>query len=176
MSRQDEIRNGIRRLAGGAVPMLLRMGTVTAVDETAQTCTVHIDDGYDLDDVRLTPVEDAELLVVPVVGAWAVVASIENNEYLNIVVSVSAVQKIVVKADMLTINGGTLGGIVNVETLISELKAIKDDLNMLKSKFQSWKVVPNDGGGALKTAIAAWSAVKLRPTDRDALVDDKITH
>ena len=144
MSRQDEIRNGIRRLAGGAVPMLLRMGTITAVDETAQT--------------------------------WAVVASIENNEYLNIVVSVSAVQKIVVKADMLTINGGTLGGIVNVETLISELKAIKDDLNMLKSKFQSWKVVPNDGGGALKTAIAGWSAVKLRPTDRDALVDDKITH
>ena len=60
MSRQDEIRNGIRRLAGGAVPMLLRMGTITAVDETAQTCTVHIDDGYDLDDVRLTPVEDAE--------------------------------------------------------------------------------------------------------------------
>ena len=126
--------------------------------------------------MRLTPVEDAELLVVPAVGAWAVVASIENNEYLNIVVSVSAVQKIVVKADMLTINGGTLGGIVNVETLISELKAIKDDLNMLKSKFQSWKVVPNDGGGALKTAIAGWSAVKLRPTDRDALVDDKITH
>ena len=56
MSRQDEIRNGIRRLAGGAVPMLLRMGIITAVDETAQTCTVHIDDGYDLDDVRLTPV------------------------------------------------------------------------------------------------------------------------
>lgn len=156
--------------------MLLRMGIVTAVDETAQTCTVHVDDGYDLDDVRLTPVAESQILVIPAVGAWAVVASIENNEYLNIVVSVSAAQKIVLSTDMLTINGGTLGGVVNVETLISELKAIKEDLNTLKSKFQSWKVVPNDGGGALKTAIAGWSAVKLRPTDRDAFIDDKITH
>ncbi len=156
--------------------MVLRMGTVAAVDETAQTCSVHIDDGYDLDDVRLTPVGGSEMLVVPAIGAWVVVASIENNEYLNIIISVSAVQKIVVSADMLTINGGTLGGIVKEEALLNEITEIKKDLNSLKTAFKRWTVVPNDGGGALKEKAALWAVDTLPMPSSRGLFDDKITH
>lgn len=46
------------------------------------------------------------------------------------------------------------------DTIKSQLQKIIDQITQLRTDFSSWVVVPNDGGGALKTQIAAGFATK----------------
>lgn len=187
MSRRDKIRTGIELLALRALPQQLRLGTVKAVDEEAQTCTVEVEEGYTLYDVRLTPVAGASVVPIPAVGSWALAAAIENDESFTYMVSASALDKLRAKigdvtvevtGDGVTLNGGDLGGLVKVNALVDDLNAIKRDLNNLKTVFQGWTPVAQDGGAALKTALttAAWPTTKLETTKASDLEDDKIKH
>lgn len=185
MSKSDSIRAGIVSLAQRAAPRQMRLGTVSAVDESGRTCTVEVDEGYTLYGVRLSSVDDADIVLVPAVGAWCYVASVDNSEELTFVLAPSAVEKVVAKigdftaelsGGALSINGGRLGGIVNVDALISEIDALKRDLNALKTAFNSWVVTPQDGGAKLKAAAAGWASSTLPATDRSSLEDEKIKH
>jgi len=185
MSRSDSIRAGIVTLAQRAAPRQMRLGTVSAVDESGRTCTVTVDEGYTLYGVRLSSVDDADVVLVPAVGAWCYVASVDNSEDLTFVLSPSAVEKVIAKVGGLTvelsngalsINGGNFGGLIKIEALVSEIDALKQDLNALKTAFNSWIVTPQDGGAKLKTAAAGWASSTLPATDRSSLEDEKIKH
>lgn len=176
MDRADRIRAGIKDLARQAAPSQMQLGTIEAVDEQTQTCDVKIDEGYILYGVRLTSVEDAQILLVPEVGAWCIVASIDNDESLTYAMGFSAIDKILANVEEVVINDGDNGGLVNVSALIDEIDALKRDLNNLKTAFKSWVVTPNDGGAKLKTAASVWASSSLPETNRDALEDTMIKH
>ena len=154
----------------------MQLGTVEAVDEQAQTCDVKIDEGYIIYDVRLTSVEEAEIVMIPKVGAWCVVAIIDNEESLTYAMGFSAIDKILANVEEVVINDGDNGGLVNVSALIDEIDTIKRDLNKLKTAFKSWVVTPQDGGAKLYTAASSWASSSLTMTDRDALEDTKVKH
>ena len=61
-------------------------------------------------------------------------------------------------------NGGSLGGMVKVQSNVSKLNAIEKDINILKSLFTSWVVATGDGGLALKTLITTWAGNSLTQT------------
>lgn len=176
MDRSDRIRAGIKALSRQATPSQMQLGTVEAVDEQTQTCDVKIDEGYILYGVRLTSVEDAQILLVPKVGAWCIVASIDNDESLTYAMGFSAIDKILANVEEIVINEGENGGLVKISALIDEIDSLKRDLNNLKTAFKSWVVTPNDGGAKLKTAASVWASSSLELTNRDALEDTKVKH
>lgn len=176
MDRADRIRAGIKALSRQAAPSQMQLGTVEAVDEQAQTCDVKIDEGYIIYDVRLTSVEGAEIVMIPKVGAWCVVAIIDNEESLTYAMGFSAIDKILANVEEVVINEGDNGGLVNIAALIDEIDSLKSDLNSLKTAFKSWVVSPNDGGAKLKVAASSWASNSLPDTNRDALEDTKIKH
>lgn len=176
MDRADRIRAGIKALSRQAAPSQMQLGTVEAVDEQAQTCDVKIDEGYIIYDVRLTSVEEAEIVMIPKVGAWCIVAIIDNEESLTYAMGFSAIDKILANVEEVVINDGDNGGLVNVSALIDEIDTIKRDLNKLKTAFNSWVVTPQDGGNKLYIAASSWASSSLTMTDRDALEDTKVKH
>lgn len=176
MNRSDRIRAGIKALSRQATPSQMQLGTVEAVDEQAQTCDVKIDEGYIIYDVRLTSVEEAEIVMIPKVGAWCVVAIIDNEESLTYAMGFSAIDKILANVEEIVINEGENGGLVKISALIDEIDSLKRDLNDLKTAFKSWVVTPNDGGAKLKTAASVWASSSLELTNRDALEDTKVKH
>lgn len=176
MDRADRIRAGLKDLARQAAPSQMQLGTVEAVDEQAQTCDVKIDEGYIIYDVRLTSVEEAEIVMIPKVGAWCVVAIIDNEESLTYAMGFSAIDKILANVEEIVINEGENGGLVKISALIDEIDSLKRDLNGLKAAFNSWVVTPNDGGAKLKTEASVWASSSLELTNRDALEDTKVKH
>lgn len=185
MGQSDRIRAGIRKLAQEAAPWQMQIGTVENVDETSQVCDVRIDEDYILHDVRLTPVEGADILLIPAEGSWAFIAAVNNDEFFHCLAAASAISKVVARLGdavieiangRISINGGSNNGLVNIGALVGDLDTIKKDLNTLKTAFKSWIVNPQDGGAALKTAAAAWASQTMQMTDRDKLEDNKITH
>ena len=185
MGQSDRIRAGIRKLAQEAAPRQMQIGTVENVDETSQVCDVRIDEDYILHDVRLTPVEGADIMLIPAEGSWAFVAAVNNDEFFHCLAAASAISKVVARLGdavieiangRISINGGSNNGLVNIGALVGDLDTIKKDLNTLKTAFKSWIVKPQDGGAALKTASAAWASQTMQMTNRDKLEDDKITH
>ena len=78
--------------------------------------------------------------------------------------------------DNIIFNGGGLKGLVKLEDLVDRLNKIEKDINSLKQDFTTWTPVPNDGGGALKTATSSWAAQQLELTKDSDIENTKITH
>lgn len=62
------------------------------------------------------------------------------------------------------IAGGTKGGVPISSEVVKEINKIKTDINNLKTNFNAWVPVVNDGGAALKAAVSTWRATELNPT------------
>lgn len=140
--------------------------TVTAVDGTTCTCSP-IDDSADIEDVRLQAQTGNGILLVPPVGSKVVVQMINDVE--GVVVMYSELESI-------KFLDGSFGGLIKINDLVTKINAIQTDINNLKSAFNSWVTVPNDGGAALKTAAASWSGSNLPTLNVNDIQNDKITH
>ena len=88
----------------------------------------------------------------------------------------SELEKILIDTDLVQYNGGNNGGMINIDDLVGQLNKVEDDLNALKSALSGWIPVPNDGGAALKVALANFIADTLTPTLATDMEDDKVTH
>ena len=73
-----------------------------------------------------------------------------------------------------TLNGGSLGGLVKVVELTQRLNLIENDINSLKGIFAAWAPVPQDGGAALAAASTGWASSILTPTVRSDYENDKV--
>lgn len=156
-------------MAGRSMPLLMA-AKVTSVD--GDTCTVDID-GMAVEDVRLRAVADGGadgVLMVPTVGSYVVVADLgEANLSVPVVVAWSAVERV-------EFRGGENGGLVNIGPMVDKLNALEDEVNGLKQAIASWAPVPNDGGAALKTALATWADGQLAKTQAGDLEDENFKH
>jgi len=60
---------------------------------------------------------------------------------------------------------GNGNNLVSYNDLVTQFNELKDNYNILVGKLNAWVVVPNDGGGALKTALSVTPAVSVSNAD-----------
>lgn len=83
MDRDEQIRQGIKKLAEKVGPMSSLLGTVKSVDVDEVTCVISDDDTEtEFPDIRLRPVLDGteSITMYPKVGTWALAIRIENDD------------------------------------------------------------------------------------------------
>lgn len=168
MDPYRELREGLSRIAGGRSTTLYQ-GVVTHVSDL--TCEVSID-GLSVPDVRLrasTEVDGAQLLLRPAVGSVVIVGSLTGDLDHLVVLSMDKVEEVV-------INGGKLGGLINVKELTDKLNAIEGEINDLKDILSRWFPVKGDGGAALKVAASYWAGKRLILSSRSDYEDTKVKH
>ena len=93
------------------------------------TCIIEV--GKDKIEANLRPTElqqDGELLIVPKIGS-AVVLGCLNGDYNQMIVLAMDVAEQIIISGNVTINGGKLGGMVNVGMLTDKLNAFVDTFN-----------------------------------------------
>ena len=95
----------------------------------------------------------------------------ENNDQAYLRIGESTID---VTKDAIKLNGGNLGGLVEVGKLTQRLNDIENDINALKSAFASWVVVPSDGGAALLALTKSWSLQTLSLSKNSDYENSKI--
>ena len=117
---QRLIRN--LQAAVGPAPITVYQGIVASVEGV--TCTVTFG-SQDVSGVRLRASEaenDSQILLVPRVGTAVIVGSLSGDLSQLAVLSVDAVERI-------EINGGRLGGLINIEALTAKINELVDAFN-----------------------------------------------
>lgn len=117
---QRLIRN--LQVAVGPAPLTVYQGIVASVEGV--TCTVTFG-SQDVSGVRLRASEaenDSQILLVPRVGTAVIVGSLSGDLSQLAVLSVDAVERI-------EINGGRLGGLINIEALTNKINALVEAFN-----------------------------------------------
>jgi phage baseplate assembly protein gpV len=71
-------------------------------------------------------------------------------------------------------NGGENDGLVKVNSLVTRLNNIENDINTLKGILMGWVPVPTDGGAALKTLLTASYTTLLGVTVKADIENNKI--
>jgi hypothetical protein len=152
-------------------PVIIEPCTVASVDEDALTCVVTPMDGPDIFDVTLKSGIDGindGLVTIPEEGSIVLVALIGNDPNRRFIMAFSSV----VRSEF---NGGLNGGLINIQTLITELNKTNALVNAIKDSLSNWTPVPNDGGAALKTYAGTQMAGKATGDFSD-MEDDKVKH
>lgn len=196
-----DLRNIIRELAKPDGETVALVCTVDAVDEKARTidCTP-LNEGAPLLGVNLQANQGADygFWLYPEVGSFViigfmadgaagVVLSTEKIKQAEVVIGdTSAVMdadgcriktanmSADINADDIIFNGGKLNGLVKIDDLTKRLNKIENEINKLKGIMAGWVPVAQDGGAALKTAVADWSADTLLLTKRSDYENEKI--
>lgn len=150
----------------------LTQGEVVAVD--GLTCTVRIGDA-DIVGIRLRASltdRDRQILVVPKIGSCVTLGCLTADLNNPVVLQVDEIESI-------TVNGGKLGGLINIQ-------ALTDKINELVDKFNSH--THTIGAGAIQTSGSATAQANAGPVkvpavsakaaklDRKDYEDDKVRH
>lgn len=183
------IKAAIQHMAGtfGQDRVRMNVAVVQSVDEDKSTCVVlirGIDESVEVPNVNLQVGVCDGLQIIPVVGSQVLVlTSTYNQPYI---VQYSDVDKFYLQVGdsemtinndgTMQLNDGSYDGLVKVQELTQKLNDIENDINALKTAFSGWTPIPNDGGGALKTATGSWYGQQLQPTQQQDIENDKITH
>ena len=173
---EQKIVDGLREIAklyggGGS----LQMATVTAVDTLNYTCDVVNDDDEELPGILYKSVSGGTIDVVfePAINSRVLIMALDESDQL-VVLKCGAVANIYINCPNIIFNNGTLGGLVKVVDLVSKLNILEQDLNAIKTVFNTWVPVPSDGGAALKTAAAVWANKSITATVKANLENTKI--
>jgi hypothetical protein len=149
---------------------------VTAVDETAGTCTVTLaaDDAEITDVPFKTEKDNVEgIFITPTVGKYVMISFLNNEiafvsliqDYDKVTIKKGGIS-IVIDGSNVVVNAGSKT-VALAPDVVTRLKILEDDLNTLKAAMTpvtGWVVAPGDGGAALQAAVAAWLAATLTNT------------
>lgn len=162
MDNNKRLADNIRNLMGGK-NITVYQGIVKSVEGI--TCTVTFG-SLDVDGVRLRASEtenDSHLLIVPKKGTAVTVGSLSGDLAQLVVLAVDEVESI-------TINGGKLGGLINIEALTAKI-------NDLVEKFNGHThQVTTTGTATSQTGTAAATAMTAENFDKNDYEDKLITH
>ena len=121
MDNYKELAQLVRNAAGKA-QLTLMQGIVRKTD--GLTCEVEIG-GIAVPDVRLRASEaatDAQMLITPKAGTAVIVGSLSGDLTQLVVLAVDQIESI-------TINGGKLGGLINIEPLTQKINELVQVFN-----------------------------------------------
>lgn len=155
MDQYKELATLIKQASSGGSRVTILQGIVKEV--SGITCTVEIG-SLTVSDVRLRASEkqeDAQILITPAIGSAVILASLSGDMTNLVVVAVDV-------AESITINGGKLGGLINIEALTAKL-------NELVQVFNSHTHTAPNG----PTTPPTTSANQLQRKDYE---DEKIKH
>lgn len=162
MDNNKRLADNIRNLMGGK-NITVYQGIVKSVEGI--TCTVTFG-SLDVDGVRLRASEtenDSHLLIVPKKGTAVTVGSLSGDLAQLVVLAVDEVESI-------TINGGKLGGLINIE-------ALTEKINDLVEKFNGHThQVTTTGTATSQTGTATATAMTAENFDKNDYEDKLITH
>ena len=172
-----EIAEIIKKIVNDNEEMYSLIATVTEVDENARTCDVEpINGDAAIFNVKLQAAESGAtgFVSIPVVGSQVVISFLsKDTAFVSLQTSV---EKILIDTELITINGGENGGLINISDIVGKLNTLESEFNTLKGVFAAWVPIPNDGGGSLKGAIGSFAGSSLTPTTTTDIEDTKITH
>ena len=164
-------------------------GIITSVDETQFTCSIQIT-GYGqtatYNDVPLKVIKssNASIIEIPEINSDCLFVFRNYSKDLPVLISAVLISKfiiiigssqILIKDELIQFNGGKNNGLVIGKNLVEQLNNLENDLNILKTAFNAWAPVPNDGGAALKTISANWAGNSLSLSQESQIENKKIT-
>ena len=142
---------------------------VISVDKDLNTCDVEpLDGDAGLLDVKLTATEENQtgLIVYPEIDSSVIVTFLDKD---------TAFVSMCTEVEEVVFNGGTNGGLINIDTLILGLNKNNAILTALIQGFSTFVPVANDGGAALKTLMVS-ALSSLQTGDFSAMEDEKFKH
>ena len=155
MDQYRELATLIKQASSGGGRVTILQGIVKEVSDV--TCTVEIG-SLTVSDVRLRASEkqeETQILITPAIGSAVILASLSGDMTNLVVVAVDV-------AESITINGGKLGGLINIEALTAKL-------NELVQVFNSHTHTAPNGSTTPPTTTAS----QLQRKDYE---DEKIKH
>jgi len=175
MSNSSEIAKMIRRISESGDEVYCITGKVVSVDEVKRTCVIAPTNGKaNLLDVRLqaTPGLKKGCVLIPEIDSYVLIGFITKDEAA--VLLTEKLTKILYDVNLIEFNGGELGGMVKLLSMVSRMNILENDLNTIKTAFNSWVPVAQDGGAALKAASSSWATSSLQNTSRSDIENEKI--
>lgn len=126
---------------------------VLAVDVDARTCTIDYN-GVQLKDIELQVVQGVGtgILLVPTVGSNVSLAIPEGDLELGYILSCSKVDSVLMEVeksslklnkDGLELNGGSNGGLVNINDLVTKLNKVEGEISSLKTRLTTFETLFN---------------------------------
>lgn len=167
MTQEQRLLNNLKNAVGPA-PIAVYQGIVVSVEGI--TCTVRFGD-MDVAGVRLRASEaseDAQLLIVPKKDSAVIVGSLSGDLTQLAVLSVDAIERI-------EINGGKLGGLINIEALTDKINALVDAFNRHTHTIPPGGVVCGEFASNGPTQVPAVLAPATRFSKSD-YEDDTVKH
>lgn len=163
MDQYRRLRDNLMQMMGSGKEITIWQGIVKSVEGT--TCTVTFGT-LDVEGVRLRASlaeNESHLLIVPKVGTAVVVGSLSNDLSLLVVLAVDEVESI-------TINGGKLGGLINIESLTQKINEL---VRMFNNHTHQ---VSTTGSATAQTGTAAAVTSKASELNKSDYEDTKVTH
>lgn len=163
MDQYRRLRDNLMQIMGAGKEITIWQGIVKSVEGT--TCTVTFGT-LDVEGVRLRASlaeNESHLLIVPKVGTAVVVGSLSNDLSLLVVLAVDEVESI-------TINGGKLGGLINIESLTQKINELVRTFNNHTHQ------VSTTGSATAQTGTAAAVTSKASELNKSDYEDVKVTH
>ncbi len=163
------------------------LASVLEVNEDERSCRCAYG-AVELDDVRLNSIiidKPTGLVLIPKVGSIVLLGKVglSNERYIA---QYSQVDKLIYKGEKVQLmiddqNGEIIFNENRLESFICDsnklqerLNTIEKDVNSAKEVFKNWVPAPQDGGGALKSAISSWAGQGLQETSVDDIKDELI--
>lgn len=162
MDNYKRLSDNLAQLLGRGNKIAIYQGIVKSVE--GLTCTVTFG-SLDVDGIRLrasTSDNESNLLIVPAVGTPVTVGSLSGDLSQLVVLVVD-------QAESITINGGKLGGMINIAALTDKINELVDRFN--SHTHQVTGVQP--GSGSVTAPATIQKADKFNKNDYE---DSKITH
>jgi len=146
MSEKTEIRDAIRKIAGTYNPKFNTVeGMVKSVDWDNRVCTVNVNDGYELQNVRLRAVKDGKTngwACKPTVGSTVLVSIIYGKDMNAFISMFSDIDEMVLLDDNgnskmnvdvsngnFVFNTGSNKGMVIVQALVDKINQLEQKLS-----------------------------------------------
>lgn len=160
MGKYSEIKQAIRDIAGkGGGTTLFEAAVVESKDTE---CSVKYQ-GLVHQNVRLVcgfASSVDTVIAKPAPGSTVLVADLSGGKMRDLVVLM------VEKAEAVVINGGTLGGLINIADLTAKLNALADTVNALVNAYNAHThVVSTTGTAAAQSGTAAATTSTAQPAD-----------
>ena len=166
MTPERRLADNIRRL--NPVAMWMTQGEVIAVD--GQTCTVQIGEAQ-IQGVRLRASlssRERQMLVVPKVGSPVTLGCLTGDLNNLVVLQVDEIESV-------TINGGKLGGLVNIEALTDKINELVDAFNKHQHSLLPGTIVTTGGPNTNPVTVPS-PTKKASRFDKNDYEDPSITH
>ena len=163
MDQYRRLRDNLMQMMGAGKEITIWQGIVKSVEGT--TCTVTFGT-LDVEGVRLRASlaeNESHLLIVPKVDTAVVVGSLSNDLSLLVVLAVDEVESI-------TINGGKLGGLINIESLTQKINELVRTFNNHTHQ------VSTTGSATAQTGTAAAVTSKASELNKSDYEDTQVTH